>query len=184
MDNINNLLYRIATADDEIAFRKLYYLYYDRLFKFVMHFIRNEMSCEEIISDVFFNIWQKRQQLPYINDLDAYLYKASKNKALHYIEKANREIEQEDLSFALEYIADDETPESRIIDDELSRILTEAVESLPEKCRMIFKLVREDELKYKQISEILSISVRTIDAQMAIAKTKIEAVIKKYYNNF
>jgi RNA polymerase sigma-70 factor (ECF subfamily) len=181
MNNINDLLYRIATEDDEIAFRKLYYMYYDRLFKFVMHIIRNEMSCEEIVSDVFFNIWQNRQQLPFINDLDAYLYKASKNKALHYIEKVDRELDREDLSVVLEYVPDDETPESRIIDDELSRVLTEAIESLPEKCRVIFKLVKEDELKYKQIAEILSISVRTIDAQMAIAKTKIEAAVRKYY---
>jgi RNA polymerase sigma-70 factor (ECF subfamily) len=141
------------------------------------------MTCEEIVSDVFFNIWQNRQQLPFINDLDAYLYKAAKNKALHYIEKAERELDREDLSFALEYTADNETPESRIIDEELSRILTEAIESLPEKCRLIFKLVREDELKYKQIAEILSISVRTIDAQMAIAKAKIEAAIKKFYES-
>jgi RNA polymerase sigma-70 factor (ECF subfamily) len=180
MNNINSLIYRIATASDETAFRKLYGMYYDRLFGFVMHIIKNEMCCEEIISDVFFNIWQNREQLPYINDLDAYLYKASRNKALHYIEKRDREFEQEDLSFALEYKSDEETPESRIIDEELSRILIEAIESLPEKCRIIFKLVREDGLRYKQISEILSISVRTIDAQMAIAKTKLEAAIKKY----
>ncbi|MDR3265986.1 MAG: RNA polymerase sigma-70 factor [Tannerella sp.] len=181
MKNINQLLYRIINNEDEMAFKELYYIYYDRLFKFAMHILRNEMESEEVVSDVFFNVWQNKKQLLSIEDMDAWLYKAVKNKSLHYIEKNERQLRQEDLSFAVDYLSDNETPESRMMDDELRLALTEAVESLPEKCRIIFKLAFEDGLKHKQISEILSLSVRTIDAQIVIAKTKIKAAIRKYY---
>ncbi|MDR1523910.1 MAG: RNA polymerase sigma-70 factor [Tannerella sp.] len=180
MKDIHQLIYRI-NENDENAFRELYSVYYDRLFRFAIHILRDEMECEEAVSDVFFNVWQNRKQLLSIEDMDAYLYKAVKNKCLHYTEKNKKQLRREELSFVVEYLPDNETPESRIIDDEIRRELTEAVESLPEKCRIIFKLAFEDNLKYKQISEILSLSVRTIDAQIAIAKTKIKATIRKYY---
>jgi RNA polymerase sigma-70 factor (ECF subfamily) len=180
MKDINQLLYRIINNEDEMAFKELYYIYYDRLFKFALHILRNEMESEEVVSDIFFNIWQNKKQLLFIKDMDAYLYKAVKNKSLNYIAK-NGKRQQEDLSFAVDYFSDNETPESQMMNDELRQVLTEAVESLPEKCRIIFKLAFEDELKYKQRSEILSLSVRTIDAQIVIAKTKIKAAIRKHY---
>jgi RNA polymerase sigma-70 factor (ECF subfamily) len=181
MKDINQLLYRIVNKEDETAFKELYYIYYDRLFRFAMHILRNEMESEEVVSDVFFNVWQNKKQLLSIEDMDAWLYKAVKNKSLHYIEKNERRLRQEDLSFAVDYLSDNETPENRMMEDELRQILMEAIESLPEKCRIIFKLAFEDELKYKQISAILSLSVRTVDAQIAIAKTKIKAAIREYY---
>jgi RNA polymerase sigma-70 factor (ECF subfamily) len=178
-ENHNKLLISLA-EDDESAFEKLYYMYYDRLFRFAIHIVKNEMSGEEVVSDVFFNIWQNRKKLPSIADLDAYLYKSVKNMALNYLDKENRRPEFEELSVSIEYVADDRNPEDITIYDELNRILTETVESLPDRCRIIFKLAREDGFKYREISEILGISVKTIDAQMSIAKQKIEEVIKKW----
>jgi RNA polymerase sigma-70 factor (ECF subfamily) len=139
------------------------------------------MESEEAVSDVFFNIWQNRKQMLAIEDMDAYLYKAIKNKCLNYIEKNEHQLQCEELSFVVESVADNETPESCTIDNELNQAMTEAIKSLPERCRIIFKLVHEDGLKYKQISKILSISVRTIDAQMTIAKEKIKKAIVEYY---
>ncbi len=176
-----DLLYCIATQGDEIAFRKLYYMYFDRMFRFAMHLVKSEEWSEEVVSDVFFNIWQSRQQLLEIEYFEAYLYTAIKNKSLHYIDKIKRRPKTDELSVTIEYIPDTDDPENAVINKELSQVLQMAVESLPERCRIIFKLVREDGLKYKQIAEILGISVKTIDTQMAIATRKIETIIKKYY---
>jgi RNA polymerase sigma-70 factor (ECF subfamily) len=67
-----------------------------------------------------------------------------------------------------------------VLYEELNNVLSKAIESLPDKCRIIFKMVREDNMKYKQIADILGISVRTIDAQMAIAIKKIKPILTKY----
>ncbi|MDR2037549.1 MAG: RNA polymerase sigma-70 factor [Bacteroidales bacterium] len=175
------LIHRIAVNGEESAFRKLYYDYYERLFRFGMHMVKSEEWCEEIVSDVFFNIWQNRQQLTEIDNLEAYLFKSVKNKCLHYLDKSARRPRNQDLSVSIEYTTIDEnTPESIVLDNELNQLLQKAINSLPDRCRTIFKLVREDGMKYKQIAEILNISVRTIDAQMSIATQKIKAIIEKY----
>ena len=173
-------LLNLVAEGNESAFEKLYHIYYDRLFRFAMHIVKNEMCSEEVVSDVLLNIWKKKEKLPSITDLDAYLFRSVKNKALHYIDKENRRPQCEELSVTIEYIPDDSDPENMMIHDELNQILTDAVESLPEQCRIIFKLAREDELPYKKISKILGISVKTVDAQMRIAKQKIEKAINKY----
>ena len=174
------LLHRIATYDDELAFKELYYIYYDRLFRFAMHFVKCEDICEEVVSDVFFNIWQNRRQLSHIENVESYLFKAIKNQSLHYTEKSKQHPVHDELSFTMEYAIDTDNPESLLLNDELNKVLQYAIGSLPDKCRTIFKLVHEDGLPYKQIAEILGISVRTIDAQMAIATKKIRAIVKKY----
>ena len=180
MNSVNVGLLNLVAEGNESAFEKLYHIYYDRLFRFAMHIVKNEMCSEEVVSDVLLNIWRKREKLPSITDLDAYLFRSVKNKALHYIDKENRRPKSEELSVTIEYMPDDSDPEKLMINDELNKILTDAIESLPEKCRIIFKLAREDEFKYKKISKILGISVKTIDAQMRIAKQKIEEALKKY----
>jgi len=171
----------LVAEGNETAFEKLYYIYYDRLFRFAMHIVKNEMCCQEVVSDVFLNIWQIREKLPTIADLDAYLYKSVKNTALHYVDKESRRPKFEELSLSIEYMPDDSDPENMMIYDELNKTLTDVIESLPERCRIIFKLAREDGFPYKKISEVLDISVKTIDAQMRIARQKIEEAVKNFY---
>jgi RNA polymerase sigma-70 factor (ECF subfamily) len=173
---------RIAREDDEKAFGELYRLYYDRLFRFAMHLVRREEGSEEIVSDVFFHVWQNRQALTRIEDLDAYLFRAVKNGALNYLDREKRDLPCDELSVTVEYVPDADDPEQVLLQEELNRVLQNAIESLPEKCRIIFKLVREDGFKYKQIAEMLDLSVRTIDAQMAIAVRKIKEAVKKYFD--
>ncbi|HXB09434.1 MAG TPA: sigma-70 family RNA polymerase sigma factor, partial [Puia sp.] len=74
------------------------------------------------------------------------------------------------------------TPEQILINSETHRKIQIAVEALPPRCKMIFKLVREDGLKYREIAGILNISVNTIDAQMAIAVKKITTAIESEFD--
>ncbi|MDR1156472.1 MAG: RNA polymerase sigma-70 factor [Bacteroidales bacterium] len=180
-ENAHIELLSLLSQDDESALKKLYHLYYDRLFRFAMHLVKDEMSCEEIISDLFFNIWQNRKKPAFIRDLDAYLFASVRNGCLKHIDRESRRPKGEALSASVEYIPDGSDPENMAITGELNRVLSRAVESLPERCRVIFKLAREDGLKYREIADILGISVRTIDAQMTIARQKIEAVLQKYF---
>lgn len=172
------LLHLIAKKNDSKAFQQLYVLFYDRLFKFALHISKSEQLSEEIVSDVFFAIWQNRKDIPKIKNFQSYIYRAVKNTALNYVQKYGK-VSQSISIATIEYLAsEDLTPEGVVLKNEVTKKLQTAIDSLPEQCRIIFKLAYEDNLKYKEIAEIMEISVRTIDAQVSIAKKKLKDILE------
>ena len=178
MDNDPTLLEQIA-AGGEAAFRQVYTHFFPRLYQFAFAMIKTREPAEEIVEDVFVRIWQKRETTPAIRNLRVYLYTATKNAALNYLsQKARQNITEPFDHLDIDLDGSAGSPEQLLITAEIHRKIQLAVESLPPRCKMIFKLVREDGLKYREIAEILNISVNTIDAQMAIAVKKITLAIK------
>lgn len=175
---------RIALYNDEQAFKELYYLFYNKLFHFAYAFIKNRERAEEITEDVFINLWRNRSHLTEIKNVKVYLYTATKNNSLNYIAKKAHEITTapyDDISIDIaEYEA---TPEQIMISSEMLKKLNQAIDELPPRCKIIFKLIREDGLKYKEVAEILGLSVNTIDAQMAIAVKRIAMAINLEFKN-
>ena len=169
---------RIASYNDEQAFKELYYLFYNKLYHFAYAFIKNRERAEEITEDVFINVWRNRAHLNEIKNIKVYLYTATKNNALNYIAKKAQELTTapyDDITIDIaEYEA---TPDQIMISAEMLKKLNKAIDELPPRCKIIFKLIREDGLKYKEVAEILSLSVNTIDAQMAIAVKRIAHAI-------
>jgi len=171
------LLARIATGDAE-AFRQVYVFYYKRLYQFAYALVKIREPAEEIVEDVFVRIWQQRETIGSIVNIRVYLYTAIKNASLNYLsQKARQSITEpfDHIHIGMESPAG--TPEQILITAEIQQKIQLAVKALPPRCKMIFKLVREDGLKYREIAGILNISVNTIDAQMAIAVKKITAAI-------
>jgi RNA polymerase sigma-70 factor (family 1) len=171
------LLRRIANGDEE-AFRQVYVFYYTRLYQFAYALVKIREPAEEIVEDVFVRIWQQRETIGSIHNIKVYLYTAIKNSSLNYLsQKARQSITEpfDHIHIGMESTAG--TPEQILITAEMQQKIRLAVEALPPRCRMIFKLVREDGLKYREIAGVLNISVNTIDAQMAIAIKKITTAI-------
>jgi len=172
------LLQQIA-AGDQHAFRQVYLYFYKRLYQFALAIVKVRESSEEIVEDVFVRIWQQRAGLPAIQNLRVYLYTATKNTSLNYLSKKARESITEPFDHIhVEMNGATINPEQILLTAEMYRKVREAVDDLPPRCKMIFKLVREDGLRYKEIAEILNISVNTIDAQMAIAVKKIATALR------
>jgi RNA polymerase sigma-70 factor (family 1) len=178
------LLKKIAEGD-ELAFRQLFHCYHQRLLHFAFSLIKTREAAEEIVEDVFIRIWKNRAALPGIQNLKIYLYTATKNTSLNYLsKKALENITDpfDDLNVTLQDTAI--SPEQIMITNEIFNNIREAVESLPPRCKMIFKLVREDGLKYKEVAEILNISVNTIETQMTIALKRIAEAVRKDFEKF
>jgi RNA polymerase sigma-70 factor (family 1) len=165
---------RVALFNDEAAYEKLFFHFNDPLFNLAVCFVKNKEIAEEIVSDVFINLWRNRSRLTEIENLKVYLYVSVKNLCIKHITR-NTSVEDFNLdALHLENVAaTSRSPEDMFVSKEVIKYIHEAIEGLPPKCRLIFKLVREDGLKYKEIAQILNISVKTIDAQMAIAAKKI-----------
>lgn len=178
--HIQKLLDRISIKGDEKAFQQLFELYVDGLSRFSISILKNKELAEEAVSDVFFNVWVHRSKLSQIENFKAYLFTSVRNTALNYLDKEKRSkvIQLEDLSVSI--LIDDICPESELICKELKEAIGQAIGHLPERCKLIFILAKIEQLKYKEIAQILDISVKTIDNQLTIAIKKIGDEILQY----
>lgn len=165
-------LYRISSGDED-AFRQMVHLFGDRLYHFAFSIVKNREDAEEIISDVFLKIWQLRQQLPESESFNFYLYRAVKHTSLNYLSKTRKKRESEIMFFLEASKSCCQSPEDIIISSENLSAIQKAINSLPTRCRQIFVLIKEDELTYQQVAELLNISPATVNVQMTIAVKKM-----------
>jgi len=168
---------RIARFDDQQAYKELFLTLYPSLFSFTSAIIKSKPAAEEIISDVFIKIWEKRQDLELIVNLKVYCYVIAKNLSLNHLEKQKRitTLNIEDFSDSLTDVFID--PEQLMITSEMMERIKIAVDALPARCKMIFSLVKENDFKYKEAAEIMNVSIKTVENQLAIALKKISVSI-------
>lgn len=171
----------ISLNDNKQAFRELHKKYFSQLCNFSYYFLKSKELSEEAVSDVYFNIWQKRKKLVFIDDIVAYMYVSVKNQSLHYLRRGYCPDPQQIDVFSLEITSEGENPEETLLKKEFQSILKNAIEELPEKCKIIFKLVRDENLRYKQVAQILNLSVKTVETQVSIAYRKIAENLKGLY---
>ena len=164
---------RVARGDEN-AFTQVYLRFGKRLILFGTSLVRSREISEELVEDVFVKLWSNRLHITEIDNLTVYLYVAVKNKALNKLSQKATELIAAPFDFfdtSIDEFARD--PYDLMITTEMMTRMQTVIEALPPRCKMIFKLIREDGLKYKEVAEILNISVNTIDVQMAIAVKKI-----------
>ena len=175
--SIQNLQLRIARFDDQQAYKELYTSLYSYLFLFAKTFVKSKESAEEVVSDVFIKVWEKRKELEKIENLKVYLYVATRNIAYNYLDKQKRNATNPLDDFQAEFTSVYFNPEQLLITADMLQLIQKAIDQLPPKCKMIFKLAKEDGLKYREVAEILNISVKTVENQLAIALQKIGNVV-------
>ncbi|MBV4357264.1 RNA polymerase sigma-70 factor [Pinibacter aurantiacus] len=178
MNNLNGekenyLILQGIAANDQQSFRKLFDLFAHRLANFSQAILNSRETAVEVVDDVFVKLWKNRQQALDIQNISVYLYTAVKNSSLNYLSKKAKEQVTDPFDFININISADQTPEQKMITKELFKKIESAIDQLPPRCKMVFKLVREDGLKYKDVAEILNISINTVDAQMVIAVRRI-----------
>jgi len=172
-ENIKRLLTAISVNSDQAAYRELFILLHARLKQFAYSILKSGEEAEELVSDVFIRIWQKREQLEKINSPLLYFYTTTKNLALNQLSKQKRQVNLSPEEWLVQVNSLYFDPEQLMLTEEMFRQVKKAVNELPPRCRLIFKLVKEDGLRYKEVAELLQLSVKTVEAQMAIALRRI-----------
>jgi RNA polymerase sigma-70 factor (ECF subfamily) len=173
-----NLLQQIALGN-EASFRQVYHQYYKMLLQFAFILTKNNEVAEELVENVFIKFWKNKQNAGAIRNLKVYLYTATKNTSLNYLSsKAHESITKPFDGMNIE-LTGPICPDQLLIFRETFAKIKNAIETLPPKCKMIFKLVREDGLKYKEVAEILNLSPHTVDAQMTIAIRRIASLVRE-----
>lgn len=168
----------IRLFEDADAYKQLFLLYHLRLIQFSYSITKNRESAEEVVSDVFLKIWSNRKSLDKIENVHLYLYICTKNLSINSLKKQNRQklFSLDEAVVELKSLYFD--PEQLMITSEMFKRIRYAVQQLPPRCQLIFKLVKEDGLKYKEVAELLGLSLKTIENQMAIALRKISKSIQ------
>jgi len=177
---IQHLLSKIK-EDDSNAFRRLYDIFFPKIARYTEYFLKIAHQCEDVVSEVFVELWLNRRKLIDVKNLEAYIYTITKNKALQIINRNNKKkhssYDLNHFTFAIE----SESPEEIQINKELDIIINNAINELPKRCRLIFIMAREEGLKYREIAERLSISEKTVNAQMVTAIKKLTNNLMKYF---
>ncbi len=168
---------RISRFDDQLAYKELFVSFYPALFQFVRGILKSPQSSEEIVSDLFIKIWEKRKTLEEIQNLRVYCFVAARHLSINQLEKQKRQhhVSIDDYKNNLYHTAPD--PEECMISAEMLRLIHQVVEELPPRCKLSFKLVKEYGFKYREAAEILQVSEKTIENQLSIALKKISAAI-------
>ena len=171
------LLQKIQEGD-QLAFKEFYHLQFFKLYQFAYSFVQSKESAEEIANDVFLSIWQKRESLHTIQNIQVYLYVAVKNASLNYLRKNNLQVPVSVEQLNVDHFPMVANPELLLTQRELQQQVREAIEQLPPRCRLIFKLIKEDGLSYKEVAAILDLSVKTIDSQLCLALKKLAIILQ------
>lgn len=171
------IIERIKKSDAK-AFEILFHRYYGYLCLYAAKFTTDEVSAEEIVQEFFVNFWEKREQLNIESSLKNYLFRSVKNSCINYIQhnKTKLRYAQNVLSKVENSISDDDNyPEI-----DLMQKIEESINSLPEKRREIFRLSRQDGLKYHEIAKKLNVSIKTVETHMSLAIKSLRDKLKNY----
>ncbi len=172
-DDIKRLLAAISINADQVAYKELFVLLHSRLKQFAYSILRSKEEAEELVSDIFIRIWEKRSQLTSIESPLLYFYTTAKNLAINRLNKQKRQVPHSPEGWQVQLQSIYFDPEQLLLTEEMMQKIRQAINDLPPRCRLIFKLIKEDGLKYKEVAELLELSAKTIEAQMAIALRRL-----------
>lgn len=159
---------RAINKGDLKTFELVFKEYYAMLCNFAYSYLKDEIQAEEVVQEVFYKIWEKRRSLKIKSSLKSYLMQAVKNTALKQIR--HEQVANRYKDYAL-HINTKETidPSQELNAKEIAGIIGRTLNELPDRCREIFTLSRYEGLKYAEIAKKLSISVKTVEANMGKA---------------
>jgi RNA polymerase sigma-70 factor (ECF subfamily) len=178
MTNDLELFNRIKTGD-EFAFESLFKEYYKSLCIFGLKIVKDAILAEEIVEDIFFQLWEKKTTLELNTSVKSYLFKAVYNNSLKHLRHQKIVLNHEsqvrsNLESGIQY------PENYAETGEIMHIIRKTLEQVPEKTRQIFEQNRYEGLKYNEIAEQMGISVKTVEAHISSILKLFRENLKDY----
>jgi RNA polymerase sigma-70 factor (ECF subfamily) len=173
-------LTRRIREGDAAAFEVVFRAYYAELCSFVAAQVGSDALAEELVQDVLLRVWQGRAQLDAKQSLRHYLYRAARNHTINHLKRRRLEDRWRDNAATAPARASSSTDEA-VRTHELSDAIAETLATLPERCRLIFTMSREQGLSYADIAEVLDISVKTVETQMGRALKALRAGLATFF---
>lgn len=174
---VRKLLRQMKEWSSQTAFRRFYDLTYDRLFRIAYYYVKRKEWAQEVVLDVFLKLWEQRNTLPEVRNIENYCFILVKNASLNYLDKEMRRDVLTSNDLPEETEASSDSPEEELIREELFARYVKALDRLPQRCREVFIRIREEKQSYAQVAEELGISSKTVDAQLQKATARLKEMI-------
>lgn len=164
---------------DKTQFESLFKSHYQFLCNYAQQYVEDADAAQDICQKIFIKLWEKREEIDPEQSIKSYLFTATRNRCLNYI-RDNKKYRSTllDIDCAdFEIVAEEDT----FAEEELKEKIETALNNLPEKCRLVFKMSRYQNMKYKEIAEELDISQKTVEAHMSKAMKSLRTELKDYW---
>ena len=164
---------------DRSQFEQLFKSHFAHLCNFARQYVHDHDVAQDICQKVFIRLWEKRVDMDPDKSIKSYLFTAVKNRCLNYIRDHKKyrskllDVDCGDIEVAFE---DDDHFAAEELETKINTVLA----NLPEKCRMVFEMSRNKELKYREIADQLNISQKTVEAHMTKAMKAFRSALKDY----
>ncbi|BDD05307.1 RNA polymerase sigma factor [Aureibacter tunicatorum] len=160
------------------AFDTLFTRHYEKLCQFAWRYCNNKYLSEDCVTDVWLKIWEKRELIETPENVRAYLYKMVRNKSIDMMQSHSKRSGILGMLDEAMTIADNTNTDDAILQGELNAKINKALKNLPEKASTAFTLHRFEQMSYIQISEILGVSVSSVEKYLIACLKELRSVLK------
>ena len=164
---------------DKTTFERLFREEFKGLVVFAIQYVKDYEAAREIVQEAFVNMWSRREQIDPSKAVKSYLVTSVKNRSLNYL-RDNKKFDSNLLILEDLYPLPVYQQSDHLVESELKEQITLAIKELPEKCREVFLLNRDEHLKYQEIADQLQISVKTVETQMSKALQHMRKKLRDY----
>lgn len=175
------------SGTEKHAFSKIYLIYFPKLVRFAREYVVSIEDAENIVQDIFMYLWEHRDMLESLTNLNAFLFTLAKNRCIDFYrhqtfidsqKESLDSLQNRELKLKMEALM--QFDENIFTEKEIENLLAQAIEHLPEKCRQVFILSRMNGLKHEEIATQLNISVHTVQNHIVTAIRKLKVELKDY----
>lgn len=172
---------------DHTEFSRIYTLYFPKMVRFAREYILSEGEAQSLVQDLFLYLWERRDTLEAVSNLNAFLFTLTKNRCIDFYRQHSRmsrlkesldALQERELALKMEALQ--QFDENMFSTQEIEELLDNAINHLPEKCREVFILSRMEGMKHEEIAQQLNISVHTVQNHISTALRKLKAELKDY----
>lgn len=176
-------LIQLLKEGDESSFEHIFCLYFEKLCLFAESLTRDHNAAEEIVENLFLQLWINCTINPVEKSIKSYLYQSTYNNCIKYLSRQKKGIVRIGNIDPDEEISDLQTgdyPVANLILKEIESTAEKIVQSLPEQCRKIYLLNRDHDLKYNEIATLLNVTAGTVKTQMSRAYAKLRKGLSEF----
>jgi len=176
-------LLALIRSGDEGAFEVLFRAHAIALRAFALEYVKSRDIAVEVVHDVFLRIWERRERLEIRESFKAYIYRATRNRALDVVKRSALEQRYVEESMRESVAGETGAPASaqKILEQQdLAAAMERVVAEFPERRRMVFTLRWKSGLRYDEIAELMGTSTKTVENQMTRALRELRARLAPY----
>ncbi|MGL4994497.1 MAG: RNA polymerase sigma factor [Bacteroidales bacterium] len=183
---INKITINKLNNGDEDAFSEIFNLYAKRLHRFAYEYVVDVDECDDIIQNCFIKLWEARESIVSDDHLEGFLVTTTRNFALShlrklqvrssYVQQSRSKVTENEINL----MALEDLDVESVTFKEMRTIVDNSIASLPEECKQVFLLSRQDELTYKEISSKVGVSVRTVERRISQALMLLRRDLKEF----